>query len=363
MLHQCEKLFVIEIVADVSLMAALRILDACSNRAAEGLRTMEEFARFVLEDRHLTEVAKQLRHDLRAAVETVPLAERLLARAVTSDCGTTIQTHSERHRADTTSVLQAAIGRTQESLRCIEEYGKMIDGLDAQRVESIRYRTYTLAAALALTPSRVTRLREARLYLLMPCEEDSERFAGRVQSLFESGVDIVQLRDKHASDRQLYHCARIAADIARRLDRCFIVNDRADIAAAVHAAGVHLGQDELPVEAARRIVGGGQLIGVSTHTIEQARAAVLDGADYIGCGPTFTSTTKSFDAFPGLAFLREVATEISLPAFAIGGIEEDAVATVMQTGIHGIAVASAILHAEHPLEAAGRLRQQISPPR
>lgn len=321
---------------------------------------MEEFARFVLEDRHLCEVAKQLRHDLRAAVETLPQTERLLARAVASDCGTTIETSRERFRGDTAGVLQAASGRTQESLRCIEEYGKTIEGFDSHGIESIRYRTYTLAAALALTPSRLTRLREARLYLLMPVDEDSDRFAKRVEALYMSGVDVLQLRDKLATDRQLYQCARIAADIARRLERHFIVNDRPDIAAAVHASGVHLGQDELPVEAARKVVGADQLIGVSTHSVEQARAAVLDGADYIGCGPIFPSATKPFDRFPGLPLLRQVAAEISLPAFAIGGIEAASIELVMQTGIHGIAVASAILNADDECHAAGHLRRLIN---
>ncbi|MGV3486325.1 MAG: thiamine phosphate synthase [Planctomycetaceae bacterium] len=343
-------------------LAALRILDACANRASEGLRTMEEFARFALEDRHLCEVAKQLRHDLQSALEALSPRDRLTARAVLSDCGTTIETTREHVRPDAHAVLKAAAGRTQESLRCIEEYGKTIADFDSRAIESIRYRSYTLAAALGLTASRVMRLQDARLYLLLPADDDHEQFARRVERLFAAGVDVVQLRDKQATDRQLYLCSKIAADIARRIGKWFIVNDRADIAAAVHASGVHLGQDELPTEAARRVLGGEALIGISTHSIEQARAAVLEGADYIGCGPTFASTTKSFDSFPGLAFLQQVASEISLPAFAIGGIDEQALDSVMQTGIHGIAVSAAILNAPDECQAATRLRQKLTQP-
>ena len=111
-----------------------------------------------------------------------------------------------------------------------------------------------------------------------------------------------------------------------------IINDRADIAAAVGADGVHVGQEDLSVKDARAIVGTRMLIGVSTHNIEQARAAVLDGANYLGAGPTFASRTKSFDDFAGLDYLREVSSEIRLPTFAIGGITAENLPSVMAAG-------------------------------
>jgi len=333
-------------------LASFRILDASANRATEGLRTMEEFARFVLEDRHLSEIAKQLRHDLRDAIHSIPERERLLARSVTSDCGTTIEVADELRRDDAVSVAQAAASRVQEAVRCVEEYGKTIAGFDSRKVEAIRYRIYTLSAALLLLNSRVERLRKARLYLLLATDLNCDRFATHVEAMFRAGVDIIQLRDKKANDRLLYECSKIAADLARRLGKLFVVNDRADIAAAVHASGVHVGQDELPVEAARRIVGAHAMVGVSTHDIDQAKAAVLDGADYIGCGPTFPSQTKSFDQFPGLEFLRQVRIEIALPAYAIGGIDQGNLIEVMETGVHGVAVSSAILNITDPIDAA-----------
>jgi len=342
-----------------TVLAALRILDASANRASEGLRTMEEFARLVLEDRFLSEIAKNIRHDLRQTIEPILLEDRLKARSVTTDCGTTIEVPSELHREDAASVATAAAARVQESVRCIEEYGKTIAGFDSQSVEAIRYRIYTFAATLLLMSSRVERLRNARLYLLMPANDNVDLFSMQVSSLFSSGVDIIQLRDKHASDRQLYKCARVASDLARRLGKIFIVNDRADIAAATHASGVHVGQDELPVEAARRIVGADAIVGVSTHDIDQAKAAVLDGADYIGCGPTFPSLTKQFDSFPGLSFLRSVTQDIRLPAYAIGGLDKTNLVSTMATGIHGVAVASAILGSANPNESAAWFRQTL----
>ena len=135
-----------------------------------------------------------------------------------------------------------------------------------------------------------------------------------------------------------------------------IINDRPDIAALADADGVHLGQDDLRVKDARAIVGPRRLIGVSTHSIDQARAAVLNGANYLGVGPTFPSPTKSFDEFPGLEFVREVAAEIRLPAFAIGGITLQNVGEVMAAGLRRVAVASAVTATAKPQAAATALR-------
>ncbi len=145
----------------------------------------------------------------------------------------------------------------------------------------------------------------------------------------------------------------------RETGALFVVNDRADLAVAADADGVHVGQDDLPVKEARAIVGPRRLVGVSTHSLEQARQAVLDGADYLGVGPVFASGTKPFDSLAGLDFVREVAAEISLPWFAIGGINADNVAAVIEAGAQRIAVSQAILSAEDPAAAAAKLCELV----
>jgi thiamine-phosphate pyrophosphorylase len=135
----------------------------------------------------------------------------------------------------------------------------------------------------------------------------------------------------------------------------FVVNDRPDIARLVEADGVHLGQDDLPVKEARRIVGADALIGVSTHNLEQLRQAIRDGASYLGVGPTFPSGTKSFDEFPGLAFVRAAVAETSLPVFAIGGINRDRIAEVVAAGARRVAVSSGVAQADDPRRAAVEL--------
>jgi len=138
------------------------------------------------------------------------------------------------------------------------------------------------------------------------------------------------------------------------------MNDRPDLAVLARADGVHVGQEELSVKDARTMVGPEALIGVSTHSIEQARQAVLDGANYLGVGPVFPSGTKHFDRFPGVELLRAVTAEIRLPVFAIGGIGLNNLAEVLQTGIRRIAVSGAVLNAPDPAATARGLAQRLN---
>jgi thiamine-phosphate pyrophosphorylase len=325
-----------------------RVLDAAANRAREGLRVAEDFVRFVLDDRHLTEQCKQLRHDLAALLAQIPGEQLLAARETRADVGTTLATPSEEHRSDATEVLWANFARVQESLRSLEEFGKLIDPVWAAEIKQLRYRSYTLHRAVEITRNSIKRLANARLYVLIDGRSSPDEFWQLAQALIAAGVHVIQLRDKKLDDRQLLERARVLRELTRGTETLFIINDRPDLAAVCRADGVHLGQEDLSIKDARAIVGVDALIGVSTHTIEQARQAVLDGANYIGVGPTFPSGTKQFDQFPGLEFLRSVAAEIRLPAFAIGGITPDNLPEVLATGITRAAVSSAVTSAPDP---------------
>ncbi len=330
----------------------LRAVDAAANRAREGLRVVEDYVRFVLDDRHLTGLCKQLRHDLADVLQAVPIEHRLAARETLADVGTTLATESERHREDLAGLVTANLSRLQEALRSLEEFGKLLDAPTAARLEQLRYRSYTLARAVEITSTSLKRLDAARLYVLIdgrPSPEDFEHLAG---ALIEAGVHVIQLRDKRLDDRRLLQRARRLRELTRQRDTLFIVNDRPDLAALALADGVHIGQEELSVKDARAIVGPETLVGVSTHSIEQARQAVLEGANYIGVGPTFPSDTKQFEQFPGVELLKAVADEIRLPAFAIGGITADNLAEVLAAGFTRIAVSGAVTAAPDPAAAA-----------
>jgi len=335
-----------------SSLAPLRILDAAANRAREGLRVAEDFVRFVLDDRHLTEQCKQLRHDLSALLDQMPGEQLLAARETQADVGTSLTTPAEGHRRDAAEVLSANFARLQESLRSLEEFGKLIDPAWAAEIKQLRYRSYTLHRAVEITRGSIKRLANARLYVLIDGRATLDEFRQLAQSLITAGVDLLQLRDKKLDDRQLLERARLLRDLTRETSTLLIVNDRPDLAALCHADGVHLGQEDLIVKDARAIVGPDALVGVSTHSIEQARQAVLDGANYIGVGPTFPSGTKQFENFPGLDFLRAVAAEIRLPAFAIGGITPANLTQVLATGITSAAVSGAITSAPDPAAVA-----------
>jgi thiamine-phosphate pyrophosphorylase len=329
-------------------LVALQIIDVNLNRASEGLRVVEEYCRFVLSDAALTARCKSLRDRLHAAVEPISRAERLLARDTVNDVGAT-SGFADSFGRDVSifSLEQIAIKngeRVKEALRAIEEFAKTLYPNAAAEIGALRYEWYTLERDCHLPVDRARALQDARLYVLIDGGSSESDFVLRATALIEAGVHILQLRDKQLDDRTLL--AR-AALLRRVIDAAaprplFIVNDRSDIAALSRADGVHVGQEELEVRDARRIIGPDRLVGVSTHTIEQARQAVSDGASYIGCGPTFPSETKDFDHFPGLDFLRQVAAEISLPAFAIGGITPENVLQVLDTGICRVALAGAV---------------------
>jgi thiamine-phosphate pyrophosphorylase len=325
-------------------MAVLRMLDANLNRAAEGLRVAEDYCRFTLNDAFITEATKQVRHWLADSIPPDIATVLFAARQTELDVGTAISTSAEQHRANLAHIATAAWNRVQQALRVIEECLKLVAPQAAAEVEQLRYRSYTLAKACAITAESRERLSSARLYVLIDGGAAECAFVERVQSLIEAGLDILQLRDKRLDDRTLLERAHLLRRVINSADRrpLFIMNDRPDLAVLARADGVHVGQEELSVHDARQIIGPKMLVGVSTHTIEQARQAVLDGANYIGCGPTFPSGTKQFDHFPGLDLLRQVASEISLPAFAIGGITPNNLPQVLATGFSRVAVGGAI---------------------
>lgn len=342
--------------------ATYRILDASANRAAEGLRTLEEFARFARDDAALAGELKSLRHRLAAAAGRLPRRLLLANRDAAGDVGASIGVPAEYARATPRDVIAAASSRTQQSLRCLEEYGKIVDPEFAREAERIRYGCYAACGPLELRVEpdrRRDKLATARLYALVDGGASVEALSETMRSLAGGGVDLFQLRDRGRDDRTLFERALAGAALARELDVLWIVNDRADLAVAADADGVHVGQEELPLAAARRVVGLDRLVGVSTHSVEQATAAERGGADYIGVGPVFAGSTKAFDTYVGPELLRDVSAAVTIPAFAIGGITADNLGQVLDAGFQRIAVTGAIRGADEPAGAAEALKARL----
>jgi thiamine-phosphate pyrophosphorylase len=334
----------------------LRIVDAASNRAREGLRVLEDFVRFARDNRFLTGELKTWRHEFSHLLNRFGERAMLASRDTEADVGTNVRTRHETTRDALLDVVRAAFKRTQEATRTLEEVSKTLRPDIAEPLGQLRYRLYTLEKAVLTAESAAARLAGRPVYLLLTEELCHHGSGPAVKGALAGGVGIVQIREKSSSDRALLEHARRVRAWTTEVGALLILNDRPDLAVLAEADGVHLGQDDLTVREARRIVGPDRIVGVSTHSIEQARQAVLDGADYIGVGPVFPSTTKSFEAFVGLELVRQVASEISLPWYAIGGIGGERIGAVVQAGAKGVAVSSAICSAEDPREATRHLR-------
>ena len=198
-----------------------------------------------------------------------------------------------------------------------------------------------------MNPDLQTKLASARLYVLVT-ESIARRPADEATALaLAGGADMIQLREKELSDREYLDLARQIAQQVHDAGKLFIVNDRVAIARLARADGVHLGQDDLPPQAARKIVGQDMIIGVSTHNVAQARQAVADGADYIGVGPVYPTKTRGYETGVGTRYIREViAADLPIPFFAIGSITPTSLSEVLSAGARRVALSSAIIAAK-----------------
>lgn len=178
-----------------------------------------------------------------------------------------------------------------------------------------------------------------------------------VEQAILGGADVIQLRDKHASARELYNMACSVKKVTDTYHVPLIINDRVDIAAAVDAAGVHLGQSDMPVLAARGILGPNKIIGVSAATVAEAQLAEAQGADYLGIGAIYTTVTKQNTRPVTLPLLKEIKQSVGIPMVAIGGIHADNAAEVAATGVDGIAVVSAVVAQPDIAEAARNMKR------
>jgi thiamine-phosphate pyrophosphorylase len=298
-------------------------------------------------------VIKALRHELGAALGSagVDAGVLLASRDTPGDVGTGIATETEGRRAGIRDVAAAASARLGEALRSIEEAVKVLGG-DAAAIERSRYTGYEAGKRLVLAfgAGSGVQWRVCVLITEALCALPWEDVARRA---IEGGADCLQLREKGLGDRDLLGRARRLVALGRASGRgvSIVVNDRVDIALLAGADGVHLGQDDLGVEDARRVAGFSLLVGVSTENLEQARRAARAGADYCGVGPMFTTSTKDKPRIAGPAYLREyLADEVAgaRPHLAIGGITPRSIGELAAAGCRGVAVASCVCGSPDP---------------
>lgn len=327
-----------------------RIIDANLNRACEALRVLEEISRFLLEDKETSEELKNIRHILNS-LQDEDYAGLLTARDTEGDVGVNIKNPDRRSGIET--IFKANIKRLQQALRVLAEYCPE----NFESLEKLRYKSYTLEKNMwdkLKEKYNKLMLEDKKLYLVTNSDkfETEDLFLDAVASALKGGVDILQLREKNMPANKILELGKKVKLLCAEYGATFIVNDRVDIAYVLEADGVHLGQDDMDVESARKILGNNAIIGISTHAPEQAQKAVNDGADYIGMGPVFTTPTKPGRPSVGLEYAKWVSENIKIPAFAIGGIDLTNVQDVINAGAKKIAVVRAIINSDSPEKAA-----------
>lgn len=342
-----------------------RVLDANFNRLREGLRVVEDYSRLVCDD-ELALWIKGLRHRLRLLLDDKLILSCLRERQAVTDIGCQSFTDSEAERSDWQAIIQANLKRAQEAARVIEECSKLLQKPQlSQGVKTLRFDLYELEKVLV--GSRTAKVREwfglsgkkaAALYLVV----DEGFYSGSdliadLKVVLEAGIDLLQWRQKHGCDSLFLERAREVRALCLEFNTPFVVNDRPDIAILVEADALHLGQDDLPIAEARRLVGPEMPIGRSTHSLTQALTAEAEGADYLGFGPIFKTPSKAKpDSEVGVKGLVEMLNRVSLPVVAIGGLDEHNIAEVARSKVVAVAVIRAILKANRPAEKVKQLR-------
>ena len=193
------------------------------------------------------------------------------------------------------------------------------------------------------------------LYLVTDKSDDVEKFLNTIEEAIKGGVTVVQIREKTAETLDFYNLALKVKEITSKYDVPLIINDRVDVALAIDADGVHVGQSDMPCDVTRKLIGADKILGVSAATIEEAKKAQNDGADYIGTGAVFPTSTK--DDAPKITKqdLKEIVESIEIPVVAIGGITKDNAPELIDTGIAGLSVVSAIMSSDNPKKSSEEL--------
>lgn len=326
-----------------------RIIDANANRAREGLRVIEEYARFILDSKPVTEKVKTLRHSFSKGVED--LQDKLHIslsdfRDTAGDIGTEISTKTENIRQDSSEVAKAAVKRLQEALRSIEEYSKISESGLSGAFEKIRYKCYDIEKDLFADSNRKARLAEAKLYVLVTESLASADAETVTREAVAGGADIIQMREKELEDGEFLKKAEKLNSICRENNVLFLINDRPHIASLIEADGIHTGQGDLPVNLCRRILGSDKIIGKSTSAPNFLEKAFEDGADYAGVGPVYETNTKKHRSAVGLEYVKHAVKNAKIPYFCIGSINRDTIEDVLNAGANAVAVCTAIIAAK-----------------
>ena len=341
--------------------AAYRIIDANFNRAREAIRVMEEYCRFALNSAQFSERAKQIRHELSSAIGKLNTGRLISSRDTLGDVGVGRTVPKQLIRSDLIDCSTAACKRLTEALRALAETTQTLDHSVAETLEKLRYAAYTLEKDIFIYGDTIERYKKVNLYVVITSDLPTEVIS-LTYKCADGGADCIQLRAKAVEDDILYALAVEFVRICREAGVLSIINDRIDIAAASGADGVHLGQNDLPIEQARKLQLSPLITGKSTHSPEQLRAACQERPTYTALGPVFATATKPTAPAVGLDYVRKakkILAGTGVGNVAIGGITVDNVEEVLEAGADAIAVCAAVTKAADPAQACSALKEKI----
>ena len=335
-----------------------RIIDANLNRATEALRVLEEIARFKLGDKNLSTQLKNIRHQICTFFDD-KYDFLVISRDTLNDVGVDIinPTKIEKYYLNIESIFRSNFKRLEQALRVLSEYANLSD--------NFRYQIYTIEKNMnerIKMDIKKYLLKDKKLYLVTNSDNfaTDDEFLDTVALAIKSGVDIVQLREKTKPAAKIIEYGKVIRQITSEYGALFIVNDRIDIAQILNADGVHLGQDDVDINSARKILGEKMIIGISTHKPQDAQEAIKNGADYIGVGPVYKTPTKPNREPAGLEYLKWAVENVSIPFYAIGSIDENTIDEVISYGTKRVALVRAIMNSKNISSTVKNLKNKLS---
>ena len=333
-----------------------QIMDANLDRAREGLRVLEDWARFGLGGNDFVAKIKNYRQILgKNHLEVYKQSRNYI-----EDKFKGLAHQEQNNRKKPEQIICSNAGRVQEALRVIEEFSRLHNPKLSKIASEIRYEIYTLEInLLSLSKSKKSEeiLKENDLYVIT---DQKDNLLEIIEEILIAGVRIIQHRFKTGTDKDHLQEAIQIKNLCKRYNSLFIVNDRIDIAMASNADGIHLGQDDLDLKTARKLLGYSKIIGISANNKVDISNALKEGCDYIGIGPVFDTATKNNKKPIGIEKIKTLTKDLNIPWFAIGGIKSNNISYLKSNGFKKVALVSQLMNSEDPREDAIMILKELS---
>ena len=333
-----------------------QIIDANLDRAREGLRVIEDWARFGLGEENFVNRIKNFRQILGKNHLEIYKKSRNYSEDQCKGL-----THIEQIKRKTPEqIISSNSARVQEALRVIEEFSRLHNNELSNIVSEIRYEVYTLEIELLRLSKRKKSgeiIKENDLYVIT---DQRENLLEKIEEILIAGVKIIQHRFKKGTDKDHLEEAIKIKNLCKRHNSLFIINDRIDIALASDADGIHLGKDDLELKTARKLLGHSKIIGISANNETDISNALKDGCDYLGIGPVFETSTKKNKKPIGIEKIKILTKDLNIPWFAIGGITTTNISYLKSYGFKKVALVSQLMNSENPKEEAIMILKELS---